>query len=83
MEVGSTPSTPPPQNNSEDLPKCGISELISKTYPPFDHRADIIEPFDNEAKRDTEFQESEYMRLSSFPHRPLIFRFFGDCSPQN
>lgn len=40
-----------------------LSEVISETFPAFDHRGTIIEPFDNEAKRDAEFQESAYMRL--------------------
>lgn len=43
--------------------KPSVSEVLSQNFSPFDHRAAIIEPFDGESKRDTEFQESEYMRV--------------------
>ncbi len=52
--------TQPPLNSNN---KRAISEVISETSPTFDHRGNIVEPFDNEAKRDLEFQESEYMRV--------------------
>ncbi|THG93384.1 hypothetical protein EW026_g7837 [Hermanssonia centrifuga] len=44
----------PPLNSNN---KRAISEVISETSPKFDHRGNIVEPFDNEAKRDLEFQE--------------------------
>ena len=49
-----------------------LSDVISETFPAFDHRGTIIEPFDNEAKRDAEFQESEYMRLC-LSHQNLTY----------
>lgn len=45
----------------ETAPKPNISEAISDPLPTFDHQGVIIEPFDNEARRDTEFQDSECM----------------------
>lgn len=54
------PSSPDTCNNTDRSQKRAISEVISKTFPPFDHRTTVVEPFDNEAKRDTEFLESEY-----------------------
>ncbi|EMD35492.1 hypothetical protein CERSUDRAFT_96608 [Gelatoporia subvermispora B] len=44
-----------PQAHS--TPKQEISDLISHTFQPFDHRSAIVEPFDNESKRDVEFLE--------------------------
>jgi hypothetical protein len=35
---------------------ASIVDLVSEQYPDFDHRGIIVEPFDNESKRDTEFQ---------------------------
>lgn len=35
------------------------TELISESFPAFDHRGNIVEPFDNEARRDNEFKDSE------------------------
>ncbi|PCH35231.1 hypothetical protein WOLCODRAFT_139815 [Wolfiporia cocos MD-104 SS10] len=37
--------------------KQSISEIIAETFPPFDHRTAVVEPFDNESKRDAEFLE--------------------------
>ncbi|KAI0947951.1 hypothetical protein AcW1_009581 [Taiwanofungus camphoratus] len=51
------PSSPDTCNNTDRSQKRAISEVISKTFPPFDHRTTVVEPFDNEAKRDTEFLE--------------------------
>lgn len=43
-------------------PKPSVSEIISQKFSAFDHQGTIIEPFENESKRDVEFQESECMR---------------------
>ena len=43
--------------------KRPLSEVISATFPPFDHRAKVVAPFDDESKRDAEFARSEYMLL--------------------
>lgn len=34
-------------------------DLISRSFSPFDHRGLIVEPFDDETKRDGEFRDSE------------------------
>lgn len=39
------------------------SELLSEKFAPFDHRSTVVEPFDNETKRDAEFFGSAYMRV--------------------
>ena len=52
-----TPETS--QNNQ----RRAIAEVISTSYPPFDHRLAVVEPFDNESKRDVEFLESAYMQV--------------------
>lgn len=36
-----------------------ILDLISQTFPPFDHRASIVTPFENENQRDAKFQEGQ------------------------
>lgn len=38
-----------------------ISDLLTETYPSFDHRARVVAPFDDESKRDAEFVQSDYM----------------------
>lgn len=37
------------------------SELLSERFVPFNHRATVVEPFDDETKRDAELFESAYM----------------------
>ncbi|KAI0656870.1 hypothetical protein C8Q70DRAFT_1006476 [Cubamyces menziesii] len=32
-----------------------LSEVLSATFPPFDQRAKVVAPFDDESKRDAEF----------------------------
>ncbi|KAI0738996.1 hypothetical protein C8Q80DRAFT_1079236, partial [Daedaleopsis nitida] len=32
-----------------------MSDVLSETFPSFDHQAKVAAPFDNEAKRDAEF----------------------------
>ncbi|OCH86503.1 hypothetical protein OBBRIDRAFT_797125 [Obba rivulosa] len=46
-----------------ETPRRPISEMISQTFPPFDHRSAIVEPFDNESKRDVEFLEKFNMMI--------------------
>ena len=58
VEIARQLSPPPPLSC-----KPSVSEVLSQNFAPFDHRAVIIEPFDGESKRDTEFQESECMRV--------------------
>ena len=62
------PSSPSPQERARtDKPLNSISDVISGPLAHFDHQRAIIEPFDNEAKRDSEFQESEYMHCAARP----------------
>ncbi|KAI0327225.1 hypothetical protein GY45DRAFT_1284118 [Cubamyces sp. BRFM 1775] len=35
--------------------KRPLSEVLSATFTPFDHRAKVVAPFDDESKRDAEF----------------------------
>ncbi|KAH9917706.1 uncharacterized protein B0H18DRAFT_1033475 [Fomitopsis serialis] len=44
-------------SSSQSSKRRAIADVISQTYPPFDHRSTIVEPFDNESKRDVEFLE--------------------------
>ncbi|KAI0819412.1 hypothetical protein BC628DRAFT_1332985 [Trametes gibbosa] len=37
--------------------KRPLSEVISETFPPFDHRSKVVGPFDDETRRDAEFIE--------------------------
>ncbi|KZT04478.1 uncharacterized protein LAESUDRAFT_814078 [Laetiporus sulphureus 93-53] len=59
MSTPSSPVTPKEeQSGGANRPeKRAISEIISDTFPPFDHRSVIVEPFDSEVKRDAEFLE--------------------------
>lgn len=54
----STSSSPTPSKNAMASQKRPIAEIITEKFPPFDHRSAIVEPFDNETKRDAEFMES-------------------------
>ena len=38
---------------------ASVVDLISQSFPEFDHRGTIVEPFDNEGKRDGQFQDGE------------------------
>ncbi|CCM03276.1 uncharacterized protein FIBRA_05404 [Fibroporia radiculosa] len=56
----STPPSPisPTQAHTGECsatPKRSVSEIIAETFPAFDHRTAIVEPFDEESKRDAEF----------------------------
>ncbi|TFK49062.1 hypothetical protein OE88DRAFT_1663431 [Heliocybe sulcata] len=54
--------SPPPSNQG---PPTGpaysqqrtISEIVEERFPPFDHRSAIVDPFEEEAKRDAQFRE--------------------------
>ena len=48
----------PESESTQHLP---VSEIIAQTLQPFDHRSAIVEPFDNESKRDVEFLESMFI----------------------
>ncbi|KAI0703719.1 hypothetical protein BC835DRAFT_1262355 [Cytidiella melzeri] len=48
-----TTSSLPPVNAKDS----SVADLISQSFPKFDHRGTIVEPFDNEGRRDTEFQD--------------------------
>ena len=48
------------QDNAGRRNKRSVSEIITDVYTPFDHRGKVVTPFDNENKRDQEFQESRY-----------------------
>lgn len=52
--------------DASERSKRGVSEIISDVFTPFDHRGKIVAPFDNENKRDAEFQESTYT-VKSYP----------------
>lgn len=59
MEAPSTNVQVASNNNQSTNDKQTALDIISETFPPFDHRGKIVAPFDNETKRDAEFQESE------------------------
>ncbi|KAI0078371.1 hypothetical protein K474DRAFT_1641767 [Panus rudis PR-1116 ss-1] len=46
-------STQEKQNDA----KLPMNDMIRQSFPPFDHRGTIVTPFDEESKRDAEFQE--------------------------
>ena len=50
--------------------KKAIADIVTGTFTPFDHQAELVTPFDNETRRDTEFLESGYM-LSIRYFQPL------------
>ncbi|EPS97925.1 hypothetical protein FOMPIDRAFT_1127585 [Fomitopsis schrenkii] len=57
-------TSPSPSSTSENIIKAShstkrrvITEVISASYTPFDHRSAVVEPFGNESKRDVEFLE--------------------------
>ncbi|KAI0728976.1 hypothetical protein C8Q72DRAFT_875529 [Fomitopsis betulina] len=50
-------STPEISKTSQIVKRRAITEVISTSYTPFDHRSSVVEPFDNESKRDVEFLE--------------------------
>lgn len=56
------PATQDSFHGPQTCQKRPIADVISETFPPFNHRTTIVEPFDNESKRDAEFIESTYMR---------------------
>ena len=55
-------SIPSPTSDLPEAQRSSIADVLSDKLKSFDHEGIIIEPFDNEAKRDTEFSESGYMR---------------------
>ncbi|OBZ67771.1 hypothetical protein A0H81_12477 [Grifola frondosa] len=52
-----SPSLYAPSKSQGHSQKRAIAEVISETFPPFNHRTVVVEPFDNEAKRDADFTE--------------------------
>ncbi len=57
-------NTPPKSPNDQlgTVPQTQprtIVDLISQTFPAFDHRASIVSPFETESQRDAKFQEGE------------------------
>ena len=53
--------------------KPPVPDIISRTFPAFDHHGTITVPFENESKRDVEFEESECMRLCDLIQLSDIF----------
>ena len=56
-----TTSTASSSEQTSTTTKRALSDVLSETFPPFDHRAKVVSPFEQEVKRDTEFVESAYM----------------------
>ena len=40
-----------------------ISEIIGETFPPFDHQANIVTPFNDETNKDLEFERGLSLML--------------------
>lgn len=47
-----------PLKEDDDEPEPSATDIVAYPFPAFDHGAAIIQPFDVEAKRDDEFQQS-------------------------
>lgn len=53
------------RSQTDSMQKPSTKDVLSESFPSFDHNSSIIEPFDEEAKRDTEFRRSMCSRTLS------------------
>ncbi|KAI0792370.1 hypothetical protein C8Q75DRAFT_752540 [Abortiporus biennis] len=58
----STSASVPPTTVKE-VKNRSITDIIGESFAEFDHRGKIVEPFDEESKRDAEFQEKLSLML--------------------
>ena len=68
------------QVESPSATKSSVSELTTEKFSSFDHRGNVIAPFEDESKRDEEFQESGYMRSLGSPRGALAQRMFAEMN---
>lgn len=54
------PATPTSNQNRQNRP---LSEIIGETFPPFDHQAHIVKPFNDETNRDSVFERGSSFTL--------------------
>ncbi|KAL6300409.1 hypothetical protein BKA93DRAFT_802055 [Sparassis latifolia] len=57
------PSSQPSASGPSGTERRPLTEVISETFPAFNHRSAVVEPFDAESKRDAEFLEKLNMVL--------------------
>ena|ERR1700736_2937608 len=53
-------TTPSTSTGPLDMHKRAVAEIIAESFPPFDHPAAVVGPYEQEQKRDIEFREREY-----------------------
>jgi hypothetical protein len=58
--INTTPNTSTSSTGASDQQKRAVAEVIAESFPPFDHQAAVVGPFEAEQKRDEEFREGEY-----------------------
>lgn len=51
----------PSQSTAPSSHMRPLSEIIGDKFPPFDHKTDIVLPFNNEVNRDAEFEKGAWL----------------------
>jgi len=59
--VDTTPNTSISSIGASDGQKRVVAKIIAESFPPFNHQAVAVGPYEEEQKRDTEFKQGEYI----------------------
>lgn len=51
--------------------KRSVADIVSDVFPPFDHGAKVVTPFEEDGAEDAKFQESEVPNRFYLTHRAL------------
>lgn len=52
-----------------------VAEVVQEQFEPFDHRTTIVDPFEEENKREAEFRESKRRGLQGFNAYTAIYAY--------
>jgi hypothetical protein len=58
--VDTTPNTSISSIGASDGQKRVVAKIIAESFPPFNHQAVAVGPYEEEQKRDIEFKQGEY-----------------------
>jgi hypothetical protein len=58
--MDTTPNTGISSTGASDRQKHVVAKIIAGSFPPFNHQAVAVGPYDEERKRDIEFKQGGY-----------------------
>lgn len=63
--VDTTPNTSISSTGAPDGQKRVVAKIIAESFPPFNHQAVAVGPYEEEQKRDIEYKQGEYFLFRS------------------